>query len=168
MLSNGAPQTEIVLLEIADISKNLSSLAILKSESVFGIILRQSKSLFVSMFHNLIFSFEAANKYSAFLSSSNVRFVIGELSIGVTLILENCSKSQYFTVLSVDPLAKAKFWGLYYMQVIDYPGIVKCDSVLPDAMSQILKLPSSPPEATHLESGDNCTLFNTPVCSLYV
>lgn len=41
------------------------------------------------------------------------------------------------------------------MQVIDYPGIVKCDKVFPDDMSQILRLPSSPPEATHLESGDN-------------
>lgn len=72
-------------------------------------MLRQSKSLLVSMFHNLMFSFDAANKYSAFLSSSKVRFVIGELSIGVTLMLENYSKSQYLTVLSVDPLAKAKF-----------------------------------------------------------
>lgn len=99
----------MVLLEIADINKNLSSLAILKSERVLGIMLKQSRSLFVSMFHSLIFSFDAANKYSAFLSSSNVRLVIGELSIGVTFILENCSKSQYLTVLSVDPLAKARF-----------------------------------------------------------
>lgn len=109
MLSKGAPHTEMVLLEIADINKYLSSLAILKSDKVFGIILRQSSNLFVSMFHNLILSFDAAKRYSAFLSSSKVRLVIGELSIGVTFILENYSKSQYFTVLSVEPLAKAKF-----------------------------------------------------------
>jgi hypothetical protein len=83
MLSRGAYQTDIVLLEIADISKNLSSFAIFKSEMVLGIILRQSSILFVSMFHNLMFSLEAANKYSEFLSSSNVKFVIAELSIGV-------------------------------------------------------------------------------------
>ena len=52
------------------------------------------------------------------------------------------------------------------MQVIAYPGMVKCDRVFPDAISHILKLPSSPPEATHLESGDNWTLFKIPVCSL--
>jgi hypothetical protein len=69
------------------------------------------------MFHSFIFSLDAANKYSAFLSSSNVRFVIVELSIGVTLILVNYSRSQYLTVLSVDPLAKAKFYGLNYMHV---------------------------------------------------
>lgn len=142
MLSKGAPQTEIVLFDIADINKNRSSVAIFKSDKVFGIILKQSSNLFVSMFHNLMFSFEAANKYSAFLSSSNVRFVIGELSIGVTFMLLNYSRSQYLTVLSVDPLAKAKFWGLYYMHVIDYPGIVKWDKVLPEAISHILKLPS--------------------------
>lgn len=41
------------------------------------------------------------------------------------------------------------------MQVIDCPGIVKFDNVFPEDISHILKLPSSPPEATHLESGDN-------------
>lgn len=113
MLSKGAPQTDIVLFEIADISKNLSSLAILKSDNDLGIMLRQSSNLLFSMFQSLMFSFEAANKYSAFLSSSKVRFVIGELSTGVTFILVNYSKSQYFTVLSVDPLARARFCGLY-------------------------------------------------------
>ena len=70
MLSSAANHTEIVLLVIADICKNLSSDAILRSEIVLGIMLRQSRSLLVSMFHNLIFSLDAANRYSAF--SSNV------------------------------------------------------------------------------------------------
>lgn len=113
MFSNGVYQTDMVLLEIADINKNFSSFAIFKSDIVFGIILKQSSNLFVSMFHNFMFSLLAANRYSEFLSSSNVRFVIAELSIGVTLILVNYSKSQYFTVLSVEPLANARFYGLY-------------------------------------------------------
>ena len=41
------------------------------------------------------------------------------------------------------------------MQVIDYPAIGKVCKVFPEAISHILKVPSSPPEATHLESGDN-------------
>ena len=122
ILSNGEYQTDIVLFAIADINKNLSSFAILRSEMVLGIMLKQSKSLLFSMFHNLMFSLEAANRYSAFLSSSNVRFVIAELSMGVTLILVNCSRSQYLTVLSVDPLANARFCGLYCMQVTACPG----------------------------------------------
>lgn len=109
MLSKGAYHTEIVLLRIADIKRNLSSLAIFKSEIVLGMILKQSRSLLVSMFQSLMFSLEAANKYSEFLSSSKVKLVIAELSIGVILMLENCSKSQYLTVLSVDPFAKARF-----------------------------------------------------------
>lgn len=113
MFSNGVYQTDMVLLEIADINKNFSSFAIFKSDIVFGIILKQSSNLFVSMFHNFMFSLLAANRYSEFLSSSKVRFVIAELSIGVTLILVNYSKSQYFTVLSVEPLANARFYGLY-------------------------------------------------------
>lgn len=122
MLSRGAYHTEIVLLAIADIRRNLSSLAIFKSEIVFGMILRQSRSLLVSMFQSLMFSLEAAKRYSAFLSSSKVKLVIAELSIGVTLMLVNYSRSQYLTVLSVDPLANAKFYGLYCMQVTDWLG----------------------------------------------
>jgi hypothetical protein len=34
---------------------------------------------------------------------------MAELSIGVILMLVNCSRSQYLTVLSVEPLAKARF-----------------------------------------------------------
>ena len=113
ILSSGAYQTEIVLFDIADIMRNLSSLAIFRSDIVLGIILKQSNSLLVSMFHNFIFSLDAAKRYSAFFSSSKVRLVIDELSIGVTLMLVNCSKSQYFTVLSVEPLANARFYGLY-------------------------------------------------------
>lgn len=113
MLSRGAYHTEIVLLSMADINKNLSSFAIFRSEMVLGIMLRQSSILFVSMFQSLMFSEEAANKYSEFLSSSKVRFVIAELSMGVVLMFENYSKSQYLTVLSVDPFANAKFYGLY-------------------------------------------------------
>jgi hypothetical protein len=112
MLSRGVYHTEIVLFDMADIRMHFSSFEILRSDIVLGMILRQSKSLLVSMFHSLIFSLEAAKRYSEFLSSSNVRWVIAELSIGVTLMLVNCSKSQYLTVLSVDPLAKAKFCGL--------------------------------------------------------
>jgi hypothetical protein len=112
MLSRGVYQTDIVLFWIADIKRNLSSLAILRSDIDFGMILKQSRSLFVSTFHNLMFSPEAANKRSGLRSSSNVIFVIGELSTGVTLIFWNCSRSQYFTVLSVDPFARAKFCGL--------------------------------------------------------
>jgi hypothetical protein len=112
MLSKGVYHTEIVLLEIADIRMNFSSFEILRSEIVLGMMLRQSRSLLFSMFHSLMFSLEAANRYSEFLSSSNVRWVIAELSMGVMLILENCSKSQYFTVLSVEPLASARFCGL--------------------------------------------------------
>ncbi len=73
ILSKGLYQTEIVLLEIADINKHLSSLAIFRSDIDFGIIDRQSSSLLVSMFQSLMFSLEAANKYSEFFSSSNVR-----------------------------------------------------------------------------------------------
>lgn len=112
MLSRGVYHTEIVLFDIADIKMHLSSLAIFKSEIVFGIMLRQSSNLFVSMFHSFMFSLEAANKYSEFLSSSKVRWVIVELSMGVSFMLLNYSRSQYFTVLSVEPLAKAKFYGL--------------------------------------------------------
>lgn len=79
-LSKGEYHTEMVLLEIADIRRNLSSFAIFKSDIVFGIMLRQSTILFVSMLYSLMFSLEAANRYSEFLSSSNVRFVIAELS----------------------------------------------------------------------------------------
>lgn len=109
MLSNGAYQTDIELFNIADINKNLSSLAIFKSDIVLGIILKQSKSLFVSMFQSFMFSLDAAKRNSEFLSSSKVKFVMAELSIGVILIFVNCSRSQYLTVLSVDPLANAKF-----------------------------------------------------------
>lgn len=109
MLSIGVYQTLTVLFEIALINRNLSSLAIFKSDIVFGIILIQSSNLFVSMFQSLMFSDDAANRNSAFLSSSKVKLVIAVLSTGVTLIFPNYSKSQYFTVLSVEPLASAKF-----------------------------------------------------------
>lgn len=71
-------------------------------------MLKQSSNLFVSIFHSFMFSLEAANKNSE-LSSTNVKLVIGEESNGVMLILLNYSKSQYLTVLSVEPFAKAKF-----------------------------------------------------------
>jgi hypothetical protein len=61
------------------------------------------------MFQSFIFSLDAAKRYSEFLSSSKVKFVIAEVSIGVTLIFENYSRSQYFTVLSVEPFARARF-----------------------------------------------------------
>jgi hypothetical protein len=108
ILSRGAYQTDIVLEAIADIIRNFSSLAIFKSEIVFGIILIESNTLLDSMFHNLIFSLDAAKRYSEFLSSKHM-LVIGELSDGVTLIFENFSRSQYFTVRSVEPLARARF-----------------------------------------------------------
>lgn len=68
------------------------------------------------MFHSFIFSLEAANKNSE-LSSTKVRFVIVDVSKGVILMLLNCSRSQYFTVLSVEPLANARFYGLYSKHV---------------------------------------------------
>lgn len=83
MLSRGLYQTDMVLLEIADISRHLSSLAIFKSEIDLGMIDMQSRSLLVSMFQSLIFSLEAAKRYSEFFSSSKVKCVMGELSIGV-------------------------------------------------------------------------------------
>jgi hypothetical protein len=101
-----------VLFWIADINKHLSSFAIFRSDIDLGIMLRQSISLLVSTFHSLMFSPEAANKRSELLSSSNTILVIAELSTGVTLIFTNCSKSQYLTVLSVEPLARARFCGL--------------------------------------------------------
>lgn len=71
-------------------------------------MLKQSNSLFVSIFHSFIFSLDAAKRNSA-LSSQNVKLVIEVESMGVTLMFVNCSKSQYLTVLSVDPFARAKF-----------------------------------------------------------
>jgi hypothetical protein len=68
-------------------------------------MLMQSNSLFVSIFHNLIFSLLAANTYSL---SSNVRCVIALESYPVIFIAVNYSKSQYLTVLSVEPLARAR------------------------------------------------------------
>lgn len=50
---------------------------------VLGIIARQSRSLLDSMFQSLIFSLDAANKYSL---SSKVRLVIAEVSFGVIFI----------------------------------------------------------------------------------
>lgn len=84
--SRGEYQTEMVLLAMADIKRNRSSLAIFKSEIVLGMILKQSRSLLVSMFQSLMFSEEAANRNSEFLSSSKVKLVIAELSIEVILI----------------------------------------------------------------------------------
>lgn len=121
MLSKGAYQTEMVLEAIADIIKNFSSLAIFKSEIVLGMMLIESSTLFDSMFHNFMFSEEAANRYSE-LRSSKVRLVIGEESAGVTLMFWNFSRSQYFTVLSVDPLARARFYGLNSIHVICCPA----------------------------------------------
>jgi hypothetical protein len=57
------------------------------------------------MFHNLMFSLEAANRNSL---SSNVRLVMADESQPVMFIFANCSKSQYFTVRSVEPFARAK------------------------------------------------------------
>ena len=73
ILSKGVYQTEMVLFWIADIKMHLSSFAIFKSEIVLGMMLKQSRSLLVSMFQSLMFSLEAANKYSEFLSSSKVK-----------------------------------------------------------------------------------------------
>lgn len=117
MFSKGAYHTEIVLLLIADMRRNLSSLAIFISEIVLGMMLRQSRSLLFSMFHSLMFSPEAAKRQSVFFSSSKVRLVMAELSIGVTEMFWNYSRSQYLTVRSDEPLASARFWGLNWMHV---------------------------------------------------
>lgn len=105
MLSKGENHTDIELLLIADINRNLSCLAIFRSDIVFGMILKLSKSLLVSMFQSLIFSLDAANKNSPL--SSKVKLVIALESQLVMFILVNSSKSQYFTVLSVEPFANA-------------------------------------------------------------
>lgn len=120
MLSRGAYHTEIVFEAIADIIRNFSSFAILRSEIVLGIMLIESSTLLLSMFQSLIFSLEAAKRYSELRSSKHI-LVIGELSEGVTLMFENFSRSQYFTVRSVDPFARARFYGLYSMHVICCP-----------------------------------------------
>lgn len=80
MLSKGVYQTEMVLFWMADIRRKRSSLAILRSEIDFGMMLKQSRSLLVSTFQSLMFSLEAANKRSGLRSSSKVILVIGELS----------------------------------------------------------------------------------------
>lgn len=116
MFSSGEYHTDIVLFYIADINRNLNSFAIFKSDIYLGIILKQSNILFDSMFHNFILSLEAAKRNSEF-SSKKDRCVIGELSTGVMFMLLNCSRSQYLTVLSLDPLANAKFYGLYSKHV---------------------------------------------------
>lgn len=85
MLSSGAYHTEIVFEAMADIRRNLSSFAIFRSDIVFGMMLIESRTLFDSMFHSLMFSLDAANRYSEFLSSKH-KLVIGELSAGVMLI----------------------------------------------------------------------------------
>lgn len=108
MLSKGAYQTEIVLEAIALIMRYFSSVAILRSDIVFGIMLIESRTLFVSMFQSFIFSLEAANRYSELRSSKHM-LVMGELSDGVTLMFENFSRSQYLTVRSVEPFARARF-----------------------------------------------------------
>jgi len=166
MLSSGEYHTEIVLLEIADIYKNLSSAAIFKSEIVFGMMLRQSRSLLFSMFQSLMFSLEAANKYSAL--SSKVRFVMAEESLGVIFMLVKCSRSQYFTVLSVEPLATARLAGLYSRQVTLWPGRKKLACTFPLLISHTFTDPSVPPEATHFESGESYAHVTAPVCSLKV
>lgn len=84
------------------------------------------------------------------------------------LIDENCSKSQYLIVLSVDPLAKAKFWGLYSRQVTDWEGKVKFYSTFPVEMSHIFNGPSWDPDATHLLSGESYAHVIGPECSLKV
>ena len=129
-------------------------------------MLRQSSILLVSMFHNLMFSEEAANKNSLF--SSKVKFVIGDESIGGMFMFENYSKSQYFTVLSVDPFARARLAGLYSRQVTLYPGKKKFATTFPVVTSHTFTAPSLHPEATHLESGDSPAQVTAPVCSLKV
>jgi hypothetical protein len=87
---------------------------------------------------------------------------MAEVSLGVMFMLVNYSKSQYLTVLSVEPLANARFAGLYSMLVTLWPGKKKLACTLPVLMSHILRAPSAPPDATHLESGDNCTESTAP------
>ena len=80
-------------------------------------------------------------------------------------MLEKFSKSQYFTVLSVEPFAKVKCCGLNSMVVTRYPGKSKLYKILLLRKSQILTEPSEEPEATHLPSGLYRIVFMVSECS---
>ena len=137
---------------------------ILRSDTVFGGTLMQSRAWLLSMFQTRMLSAEAAKRYSAFYSL-NARWEIAEVSIEVLVIFCIDSKSQNFTVRSVDPFAIVSVWGLNCKQVTDWPGNSKFASSLSAVTSQIFREPSELPEATHLASGDIWSVLMAPECS---
>jgi hypothetical protein len=137
---------------------------ILRSETVFGGTLMQSRAWLLSMFQTRMLSAEAAKRYSAFYSL-NARWEIAEVSIEVFVIFCIDSKSQNFTVRSVEPFAIVSVWGLNYKQVTDWPGNSKFARSLSAVTSQIFREPSVLPEATHRASGDIWRVLMAPECS---
>ena len=89
---------------------------------------------------------------SAF-NSLKLRCEIEELSPFVCVMLEKFSRSQYFTVRSVEPFARVRCYGLNSSVVTLWPGKSKLWINRLFRMSQTLIEPSEEPEATHLPSG---------------
>ena len=127
----------------------------------------QSNYWLLSIFQRRMWSEDAAKRNSAFCSL-NAIWEIAAVSIDVFVMFYIFSRSQYFTVRSVDPLAMVRVWGLNWRQVTDDPGNEKLASILSAFTSQIFKEPSELPEATHLASGDIWSALIVPVCSLKV
>ena len=83
-------------------------------------------------------------------------------------MLWKVSKSQYFTVLSEEPFARVRCYGLYSRVVTCCPGISKLARTLSAVTSQIFSEPSVLPDATHLPSGDILIVLIVSLCSLNV
>lgn len=76
------------------------------------------------------------------------------------------SRSQYLTVRSAEPLAKALLYGLNSIQDTAASLIcLKLARTLFAVTSQILRVPSLLPDATHFPSGESRTELTTSVCS---
>lgn len=82
------------------------------------------------------------------------------------------SRSQYFTLRSVEPQARVNVDGLYSKQPIECfdPGACYGSSliILPVSSSQTLTAPSAPLEEIHLPSGEIATSRTASVCPLKV
>jgi len=95
-------------------------------------------------------------------------FAIGLYVFLLDEIYLKLSRSQYFTVLSFDPVASFKSHGLYLRQVMGPSWRLKVWKHFCLAMSQSFTRESSPPEAIHWQSGLSCIQFTAPVCPLKV